>query len=341
MERLLYIAPNRSTFVLQDIKVLREHFNVTPYFFQVKYKLFLPFYMKWLFLTLLFQPKQNFLVSFGGYHSFIATLVAKLKGVESFIILNGVDSANIPEFKYGYLRGGTIRWCCKISYQWATKLLPVSESLMNTTSIYGFQEPKKLGLKNEFPDHKFNYEVIPNGFNLDFWKSVSSLEKGSFLTVVGSEKRIDLKGLDIILKVAPEFPDSIFYVVGLDQIENAPENVRMLGYLNSEELRKAYSKSQFYLQLSAWEGFGCALCESMLCGCIPIGSNANIIPEIIGDSGYIVKKRTLDCISETIQIAMNLRNGEILSKKAETRIVENFGIKKRIYGLIKSMKITG
>jgi len=314
--------------------------EVTAYFFEVKHKLLLPFYMMWLSLFLLFKPKQNFLISFGGYHSFVATLVAKLRGVRSYIILNGIDSANIPEYQYGYLRGGAIGWCCKISYRWATKLLPVSESLMHTITQYGFQEPKQLGLKSEFPNQNSEYQVLPNGFDSDFWKSVASGEDGSFLTVVGSAKRIDLKGLDLILQVAPKFPDCIFYVVGLDHVADAPNNVLMLGYLNGEELREAYSRSQFYLQLSVWEGFGCALCEAMLCGCIPIGSNVNMIPEIIGDAGYVVNNRTIDCVSETIQMALNSKSGKRISKKGRAHVVENFGIKKRIDELIESMKLT-
>lgn len=338
MDSLIYIAPSRSSFVLLDIDNLSRQAKVTPYFFDVKHKILLPWYLTRLFLVLLFKPKQNVLISFGGYHSFVATLVARLKGVKSYIILNGVDSANLPEYQYGYLRGGAIGWFCEKSYQWATELLPVSESLMRTTAHYGFKTPKELGLKKEFPTQEFNYQVLPNGFDLDFWKPVSEKEVGSFLTVVGSSKRINLKGLDLILEVAPLFPECTFYVVGLDHIENKPENVTMLGYLNPDQLRDAYSKTQFYFQLSIWEAFGCALCEAMLCGCIPIGSSANMIPEIIGETGYLLEKKDVTKLKDVIVNALAHMDKENMSKASRERIYEEYPIGKRISTLISLLQ---
>ena len=70
-----------------------------------------------------------------------------------------------------------------------------------------------------------------------------------------------------------------------------PENVKFLGKLTPDELKKYYNKTQFYLQLSNFEGFGVAICEAMLCKCVPIVSDVNFLPEIIGDSGFVLRKR--------------------------------------------------
>lgn len=334
MDRIIYIAPSKSSFILQDIEELGKHLHVEPIFFEVRSKVLLPWYMAKLFFQLLFKVRQPVLISFGGYHSLVATFVATLKGVKSYIILNGIDSANIPEYSYGYLRGGAIRWCCKISYQWVTKLLPVSESLMNTNSTYGFEEPKRLGLKNEFQETEFNYQVIPNGFDSDFWKPDSEKEEQSFLTVVGSKKRITLKGLDLILEVALEFPDCTFYVVGLNHVEDAPRNVKMLGFLNSEQLRSAYSKAKFYLQLSVWEGFGCALCEAMLCGCIPIVSTSNVLPEIVGDTGYLLRERSNAQLATVLNSVLGNIDKKLSSKHARDRICERYPLANRTTDLL-------
>ena len=54
------------------------------------------------------------------------------------------------------------------------------------------------------------------------------------------------------------------------------DNEKTLSIYIREKLRNYYSKSQFHFQLSMYEGFGLALCEAMLCRCIPIGSSVNM-----------------------------------------------------------------
>ena len=151
----------------QDLRHLRSIWRVWSCFFRVKSRLLVPVYMLRLFFTLLFKSRSDYLITFGGYHSYVATLVAKLKGVNAFIILNGADSASIPDFNYGYLRKRWLKYCCQRSYRWATRLLPVSDSLMATTNHYAF-DAMPLGLRAVFPKEKWDYTVIPNGFDFDF-----------------------------------------------------------------------------------------------------------------------------------------------------------------------------
>ena len=68
-----------------------------------------------------------------------------------------------------------------------------------------------------------------------------------------------------------------------------PNNLTLLGHIPKEKLLEYYNQSQFHLQLSVFEGFGCSLVESMMCNCIPIGTKVNIIPYIMGDTGIVFK----------------------------------------------------
>jgi|OM-RGC.v1.007493298 Glycosyltransferase len=277
---LIYIAPTRATFVMQDIEALEKEFDLTSYFFSGKKKIWVPWEFLKLFLFLLLRKKQAYLISFGGYHSFIASLVAKIKGCKSYIILNGTDAVSIEEFDYGHLRKGLLRYCCKKSYQFADLLLPVSQSLLDTTNTYAF-EGKKLGLSTVFPDHHWPYKIIPNGFDCSFWKPDIVARINKSVVTVASLNRINHKGVDLLLQLAERNADYTFSIVGIDHIKGVPQNVVFHGYLQPDELRKIYSSSQYYFQLSIWEGFGCALCEAMLCGCIPIVSDVNILSEIV------------------------------------------------------------
>ena len=96
------------------------------------------------------------------------------------------------------------------------------------------------------------------------------------------------------------------------------------GRLNHIELRKAYREAQFHFQLSLFEGFGLSLCEAMLCECIPIGSSVNMIPQIIGDTGFILNQKKIDLLIDIMKKAIATTNKEDLGKKARQRIVENF-----------------
>ena len=62
-----------------------------------------------------------------------------------------------------------------------------------------------------------------------------------------------------------------------------------------QELKILYNESKFYFQLSNTEGFGVALCEAMLCGCVPIVSDVNFLPSIVGNSGFVLKKGIQIC----------------------------------------------
>ena len=62
----------------------------------------------------------------------------------------------------------------------------------------------------------------------------------------------------------------------------------------------------------------------MLCECIPIGSSVNMIPQIIGDTGFILNQKKLDLLIDIMKKAIATNNKEDLGKKARQRIVENF-----------------
>ena len=334
VKKLIYIAPSRASFVMQDIRWLSRDYDVRSFFCEVPQKTFLIYYLGRLFLRLLLAPKAPILISFGGYHSFVGTIIARMKGQRSYIILNGTDSVDLSEWGYGFLRGGLIQKACKKSYDWCTGLLPVSKSLMSTTNTYAFDSPKKLGVLYHYPYLRNRYQVIHNGFDVDFWTPANSKkDANSFITVVGSEKRIAHKGLDLIMEVASYYPDCTFYVAGLDHVNSAPSNIIFLGFLSSLELKKEYQRCEYYFQLSIWEGFGCALCEAMLCGCVPIVSEVNMLPDIVENSGLVLTRRS----SEGLKMLIDLAIKSDLSESNEPRenIIKQYSMDKRIGKLIE------
>jgi glycosyltransferase involved in cell wall biosynthesis len=92
-----------------------------------------------------------------------------------------------------------------------------------------------------------------------------------------------------------------------------------------EDLVLFYNAHQYYIQLSIAEGFPSAICEAMLCQCIPIGSTVGAIPDIVGDCGYLVEKRDDQEIEATVVKALQADDKEETSRKARERIITKFG----------------
>lgn len=309
--RLLMVIPAMHSFIQQDIQMLSEEYTITINTYDWKKKIFAPIFLFAQAFSLLFEvPKADVvLVQFGGYWSLIPSMYGKLFKKPVYIILHGTDCAAIPALNYGSLRIPLLKWFCKKSYQLATMLLPVSESLIHTTNSYiDPKKPVSNGLNYHFPKLKTPIKVIPNGFDVQFWSPELSLrpEKTTFLAVM-SQAQFYLKGGDLILQLAKKMPQYNFKLAGLDCPQGVPvsPNVSFLGRLDKEALREAYQKAHFYFQLSSYEGFGCALCEAMLCGCKPIVSNVNAMPEIIGTTGIIIPFRSLSSLIDQLSQTLN------------------------------------
>ena len=233
-----------------------------------------------------------------------------------------------------------MRWFTRKSYQLASTILPVSESLVFTSNTYYTDKELEFGYSHHLKNIKTPYKVIPNGLIVEDWTRNDEVKKvdNTFITVM-TQDQLERKGAFLILDAANQLPNCKFYFVGIDKIEklDLPNNVKCLGRLTSSELKDWYSKTQFYLQLSNFEGFGVAICEAMLCNCIPIVSDVNFLPTIVGDSGFVLKKRDLKQLNDLIETAIE-SDINTLEKKARKRIMEEFPASKRKEMLLDSIK---
>ena len=96
-------------------------------------------------------------------------------------------------------------------------------------------------------------------------------------------------------QAARELPDVRFVLAGkwlddaVEQLrEAAPENVEFTGWLSDEDLLALYRRAAVYVQASRHEGFGLAVAEAMLAGCVPVVLNVTAMPEVVGDAGVLI-----------------------------------------------------
>jgi len=193
---------------------------------------------------------------------------------------------------------------------------------------------------NLIPDLKTPIQVIPNGFDTDFWKNLGKKRKPfSFLSVAtgtSNPSRAIVKGYDLIEELAERHPNWTFTLVGDAGYFSTNQNVNVLGKMKPNELLELYNSHQFYLQLSTSEGFPNALGEAMACGCIPIGSAVGAIPEIIGETGFVLKMKNSHLLEELFKNIDPIQTQKF-SQEASEKIRREFNFGKRKKALLDSL----
>lgn len=302
---ILYTFPVRTAFIDRDLEMIRPVAEIKPLeFTQSPVKL--PFFFILQFFQLLwFLPRTSqYLCFFGGYHSVLPVWFGKVFGKKCTIQAGGTDCINMPEIGYGNFRKKWLRIATVYSFKNCILILPVAEALVKQDYSYDPQINSKQGLLNLIPDLKTPIQVIPNGFDTDFWRDLGKPRKPfSFISVAtgtSNPSRAIVKGYDLIEQMAALHPDWTFTLVGDSAYSSPNQNVTVLGKMKPTELLDLYNSHQFYLQLSTSEGFPNALGEAMACGCVPIGSAVGAIPEIIGDSGIVLPKKELEELNSEI-----------------------------------------
>ncbi|OIP02367.1 MAG: hypothetical protein AUJ98_01480 [Bacteroidetes bacterium CG2_30_33_31] len=329
--KILYIYPGtKSTFVDKDLRLLAEKFRVSEYKFNTQNKKLLPlyFFQQAFFLVRNIFKHDLYIIMFGGYWSFLPVVLAKFFNKKSIIINGGTDCVSFPSIGYGSLQKSPIAWFTKKSFLNASHIVTLHSSLMFQNYKYMDLEYKSQGLQFHIPNLKTPSTTIYNGYDANFWKATQKKVPKSFITVsigLGEARRRAVKGIDLVLEIAPRFPDCQFIIVGTDpsELHDAPKNVILLTKKTPIELVPIYSEATFYLQLSMSEGFPNSLCEAMLCECVPIVSDVASMPFIVSDTGFVLKKKDIGLLKSLISDALS-SDTNALGQKARKRISENF-----------------
>ena len=334
--KILYIYPESSTFIRKDTGFLSRHYRVITPVHNWKNKSLVPlnFLRQFLFLCRNLPGSKAVFVMFGGYWSFLPALAGKVTGIPVYIIPGGTDCVSFPSLGYGSLRKPLMRTFIRWSFSLCTGLLPVDESLViSKYSYHPDSDYPMQGYRFFFPNLKTPYRVINNGFDPEFFNSDPYAKKAdSFIAVapVNSLMRVRVKGVDTVIMLARKFSTCSFAIVGLsDEVASRlgplPANLKIHRFMPQEKFMSMLAESRYILQLSISEGFPNALCEAMLCHCIPVGSAVGPVPSIIGDTGYVIDSPDPDYLTA--------RMNEILGTDTDTRHRMGLKARERIAGL--------
>lgn len=338
---IIYTYPVRTAFTDRDLEMISPELAIKHLEF-TQSPIQLPFFFILQFFQLVwYLPKTTqYLCFFSGYHSVLPVWFGKFFGKKCIIEAGGTDCINMPEIGYGNFRKKWLRKATVYSFKNCSLILPVAQALVKQDYKFDQSISSKQGLLNLISDLKTPIQVIPNGFDTEFWKNLNLVRpQFSFLSVAtgtSNPARARVKGYDLIELLAKNNPNFEFTLVGDSNYSSQNSNVKILGKQAPSELLKLYNSHRFYLQISTSEGFPNALGEAMACGCIPIGSAVGAIEEIIGNTGLVLQTKDYAELESIIE-NWNASSGE-MKERPEERISDKFSFHKRKNALLNILK---
>lgn len=292
-KKILFVYQKETSFINKDYELLAAIYETKKLSAQT---LLFPFLLvKEIFSTHLIY------IWFAKLHALLTVIIAKLFHKPVIVVAGGDDVASFPELKYGMYSYPWKSWCPSLVLRLCSKVLAVSqfnkEEIIRNAKI----AEKKISL-------------IPHGFDSKFFNINGRKDKKCVLTVARiTSETIRIKALLEIVKAAYLLSDYKFILIGEADpnmrdylIKIKPPNFQIQGYLTAEMLRKFYQHAYIYLQPSHYESFCCAVAEAMLCGCIPLVSKKGALPEVVGESAYLLENSSGEEIKDKIRYLNSL-----------------------------------
>jgi glycosyltransferase involved in cell wall biosynthesis len=264
---------------------------------------------------------------FASWHTFFPITLAWLLRKPSVLVIGGFDTANMPDIGYGHQRGGLRRSASRWIFRRASRLI--------TNSNYSLSE-----IERNTPIAPARVTVVRHGVPDSFGAEPG--EKERVALTVGAIDRTTLvqKGQMPFVQAARELPDVRFVFAGkwlddgVDELRAvAPPNLELTGWLSDEDLNAAYRRAAVYVQASRHEGFGLAVAEAMLAGCVPVVMNVTAMPEVVGDAGVLIESQQPAAVADGVRRALDMGPGA--SRRARERILTTFPMQSRREGILR------
>ena len=304
--KILFVYNHNRTFVHKDIRMLKKHYDVTSLFYKKEKD------------NLEFEVKKNDIIisRFASKHSIKTFKYAKKYNKKTIVIVGGFDASDIKG--YGIFSSFIKRRIASYIYNRADLILPVDNSLKDVIIKY-------------LPHLEKRITVIPSGYNSKYFKPDGTKKKQVLTVCYVNKTNWWRKGIKTLVEVAEQLPDVQFTIVGKvsediqEKIDSTPENMTFTGWITNEELLHKYQESKVFTLLSKYEGLPNALCEAMLCNCIPVTTGVCGIPNAQGNIGYYVSYDNAVETKKAIEEALTKKTSTIIRNK----IKNNFTIEER------------
>jgi len=310
MRRVAVVFRRPSTFIDRDAEILKRHFDVATLVWRHTTGA-LPLYR--------LAARSDIVLSwFAGPYAALATYYGRLFGTKTALMVGGYETARIPEIGYGAFLNPVTASLVRIAVARSDGVAVVDPSLA-------------AGLRTLCPTDR-EIAVIPTGYDPKFFRPAGPKESMVVTVAAIGEQTAQLKGLYVFAEAARRMKEMRFVIVGkvinqsvVDRLrELSSGRVEVAGQLDPNGLVRYFQRAKVYCQLSRHEGLPNALCEAMLCKCVPIGTRHGGIPTAIGDTGLYVNYGDIPATINAIRTAATMDGSQ-----ARRRIMNLFPIEMR------------
>jgi glycosyltransferase involved in cell wall biosynthesis len=255
-------------------------------------------------------------------------LLARLLGRRTAVAAGGYELTALPELGYGGLIRRADRAKVQLALKLADAVLPSSDLLADEVRM--LCTPKWM-------------RVIYPGVDCARFAPDGARERMVVTVGTASEATWRLKGLDVFARCSRLVPDARFVIVGPCPDSAIGRRLRELGGPNLElterrlsldEVARVFQRARVAVQLSARESFGLALAEAMAAGCIPVATRTGFLPDVVGDTGFLVETGDVTGAAGAIRAALERTDG----MAARTRVRDRFACELREQALLESMR---
>jgi glycosyltransferase involved in cell wall biosynthesis len=321
MKRILFVYSRRASFVGIDRGFLAERFEIEDLYQPGRVPNVVRVVRGVLRADLVFGW-------FASWHTFLPIALAWLLRKPSVLVIGGFDTANMPDIGYGHQQGGFRAHASRWLMRRATRLI--------TNSDYSLSE-----IERNTPIPPERVTVVHHGMPDPFGELPAGEREQAALTVGAIDRgTLDQKGQRPFVEAARLLPEVKFVFVGkwLDEAADelragAPDNVEFTGFLDDDGLHDWYRRAAAYVQVSRHEGFGMAVAEAMLAGCVPVVMDVTAMPEVVGDAGVLVSSQDPTEVADGIRRALAADHDA--RTRARERILTRFPLENRRDGLYR------
>lgn len=327
MRRLLFVKSRRASFIELDQRLLAERYDV--------HELYQPGHFSDPRVVIRELLAADVIVGWwASWHTFLPFTLAWLLRKPTLLIVGGFDTAAEPEYGYGYQLGG--------ARAWLSRLIMRSARILMTNSEYSREELRRnagIGPERVRVVHHGipEADTAGGGVGRILTGIVSDPDRPIAITVgIVDATNLERKGLRAFVQAAALVPEVNFVLAGrivgaagAELERGAGGNLSLTGWLEREQLESLLRQARVYVQASRHEGFGVAVAEAMLAGCVPVVTRAGALPEVVGDTGVLLDDASPRAVAIGVREALHLGSAEA----ARRRVRERFSVAQRRAGL--------